>query len=82
VTCDPAAQRERLLARGASAEEADQRIAAQAGLAARLAPSATWILDSSGTREETRARVIEALAGVIAAGRQGGAGAPGPTRRG
>ena len=65
VTCDPAAQRERLLGRGASPEEADQRMAAQAGLAARLAPSSTWVLDASGAPAETRALVIEALGKAI-----------------
>ena len=50
VTCDPSAQRERLLARGTPPEDADQRIAAQEGLAERLRPAATWVLDTSGPR--------------------------------
>ena len=54
VTCDPAAQRERLLARGTPAAEADQRIAAQAGMTERLRPSATRVLDTSGGAGETR----------------------------
>ena len=54
VTCDPAVQRERLLARGTPGPEADQRIAAQAGLAERLRPSATRVLDTSGGVGETR----------------------------
>ena len=48
VTCDPAVQRERLLARGTPPEDADQRMAAQAGLVDRLRPAATWVLDASG----------------------------------
>ncbi|HEX5828222.1 MAG TPA: dephospho-CoA kinase [Candidatus Limnocylindrales bacterium] len=66
VTCDPAVQRERLTARGASAEEADQRMAAQAGLARRLAPSATRVIDTSGSPEATRALVVDALGAAIA----------------
>ena len=41
VTCDAATQRERLLARGTAPEDAERRMAAQAGLADRLAPAAT-----------------------------------------
>ena len=41
VTCDAATQRERLLARGTAPDDAERRIAAQAGLADRLAPAAT-----------------------------------------
>ena len=55
VTCPPAIQRERLLARGMAPEDADRRLAAQAGLAARLAPHATRTLDTSGPPEETAA---------------------------
>ena len=69
VTCEPGEQRARLVARGASADEADQRMAAQAGLAARLAPAATWILDTSGSEAKTRALVTEALGEAIAARR-------------
>ena len=61
VTCDAAAQRERLLARGTAPDDADRRIAAQAGLAARLAPSATRIVDTSGTAEAARAAVESLL---------------------
>ena len=69
VTCDPAVQRERLIGRGAPAEEADQRMAAQASLAERLAPFATRMLDTSGSPAATRAMVIEALGDAIAARR-------------
>jgi dephospho-CoA kinase len=61
VTCDPAVQRARLIARGTPAADADQRMAAQAGLVDRLRHAATWVLDTSGTAAETRAQVVEAL---------------------
>ncbi len=60
VTCDAATQRDRLLARGTSADDAERRMAAQAGLADRLAPAATRIVDSSGEADATRA-AVEAL---------------------
>ena len=66
VTCDADTQRERLTGRGTNAGDADQRVAAQAGLAARLAPYATLILDTSGTAAETEAIVDEALADALA----------------
>jgi dephospho-CoA kinase len=69
VTCDEPAQRERLAARGTSASDADQRIAAQAGLAERLRPFATRVLDSSATPGDTRSLVVAALAEAIAARR-------------
>jgi dephospho-CoA kinase len=65
VTCDEAAQRERLAGRGTGLAEADQRIAAQAGLAERLRPAATRVLDTSGTPATTRAAVVDALAEAI-----------------
>ena len=45
ITCDQVAQRGRLLARGSSPEDADRRIAAQHGLAERLEPAATRVID-------------------------------------
>jgi len=65
VTCDPATQRERLLARGMPAADAEQRIAAQAGLVDRLRPAATWVLDASGPAAGTRALVVAALAEAL-----------------
>jgi dephospho-CoA kinase len=59
VVCDPAAQRRRLVGRGLRADDADQRIAAQGDLAARLGPRATRVIDVSGDREATR-RVVTA----------------------
>jgi dephospho-CoA kinase len=60
VTCDAAEQRERLLGRGTPAADADRRIAAQAGLAARVASVATRVIDASGDAGGTRS-TIEAL---------------------
>jgi dephospho-CoA kinase len=65
VTCDPDAQRQRLVGRGLPAEDADQRIAAQADPAARLAPRATRIIDTSADEETTRRRVAEAWAAAM-----------------
>ena len=70
VTCDADTQRERLTGRGTAATDADQRVAAQAGLTARLAPYATLILDTSGTASETEAIVDEALTDALAAPRR------------
>ena len=60
VTCDATTQRERLLARGTSPDDAERRIAAQAGLAERLAPAATRAIDTSGDAASTR-ETVEAL---------------------
>ena len=62
VTCDPEVQRARLVGRGTAAHDADQRIAAQAGLDERVRPAATRVIDTSGDRAETRAMVMDALA--------------------
>lgn len=69
VTCDPAAQIERLVGRGTPRSDAEQRIAAQAGLAERLRPAATRILDTSGSLPDARAAVVAALAEALAASR-------------
>jgi dephospho-CoA kinase len=55
VTCDPEAQRARLLGRGTPPDDAARRVAAQAGLAERLRPAATRVLDASGTEAATLA---------------------------
>jgi dephospho-CoA kinase len=60
VTCSPEAQRERLLGRGMAPGDADQRIAAQADLAARLRPAASRVIDTSGSRDATLAAVEDA----------------------
>jgi dephospho-CoA kinase len=60
VWLDEAAQEARLMARdGLSREEARARIAAQRPLREKLS-EATWVIDNSGTPEETR-RQVEAL---------------------
>jgi dephospho-CoA kinase len=66
VTCDPIAQRDRLVNRGLPEAEADQRIAAQAGLSERLDADATRIIDTSGTVAETRAAVERQLDTALA----------------
>lgn len=66
VTCAPDEQRARLIARGSSPEDADQRIAAQGDIAERLAPAATRVIDTSGAFEATRAHVDVALNEVLA----------------
>ena len=60
VTCAPPVQRERVLARGASEEDADRRIAAQAGLIERVRPRATRVIDTSGPMPDARSRVAAA----------------------
>ncbi len=66
VTCDPGIQRERLVGRGTTPADADQRIAAQADLAERLRPAATRIVDTSGGLGATRERVDEAWEAALA----------------
>jgi dephospho-CoA kinase len=61
VTCDPVAQRARLTGRGASGEDADQRIAAQGDVAGRIGRTATRTIDTSGDVTETRRQVETAL---------------------
>lgn len=61
VTCDPDAQRARMLDRGMDPDDADRRLAAQAGLAERLVASASRVVDTSGTPEETATVVRDAL---------------------
>jgi dephospho-CoA kinase len=61
VTCNPAAQLERLAARGLAPADASARIAAQSGLADRVRPVATRVIDTSGSLEATEAAVEEAL---------------------
>lgn len=66
VTCDPATQRERLAGRGGTPEDVKRRIAAQGDIVGRSAPSATRIVATDGTLEETQGRVEEALAEALA----------------
>ena len=61
VVCDATAQRDRLTARGAAAADTDARIAAQSDIVDRLLPSATRVIDTSGTVDETRAAAAAAF---------------------
>ena len=57
VTCDARVQRERLLARGASPDDAERRIQAQRGLVERLRPAASRVLDTTGPAVDARSRL-------------------------
>ena len=61
VTCGSGAQRERLTARGLQRDEADRRIATQAGLVDRVRPLADRILDTDGPLGETLEAVDRAF---------------------
>jgi len=78
VTCTPDEQRARLAGRGVAPDDAARRIAAQADIAARLAPAATRILDTGGGRAAAEARVAVAFtaacAAALAAGRHANGG--------
>jgi dephospho-CoA kinase len=65
VDCNTTAQRERLGRRGLSAADATARLATQAGLADRLRPSATRVIDTSGDITETRRVVLAAYAEAL-----------------
>jgi dephospho-CoA kinase len=66
VTCAATVQRERVIGRGATPEDADRRIAAQAGLVERVRPAATRVLDTSGPVVDARSRVAAAWDAAIA----------------
>jgi len=74
VTCTPDEQRARLAGRGVAPDDAARRIAVQADIAPRLAPSATRILDTGGDRAVAEARVAAAYAAALAADRHGNKG--------
>jgi dephospho-CoA kinase len=57
VTCEPAAQRSRLAARGLPPDEVVRRLTAQGDIRSRLAPAATRVIDTSGSPAETRTAV-------------------------
>ena len=61
VTCDPEVQRARLVGRGSAEADAEQRMAAQAGLDERVRPTATRVIDTSGERARTQAIVDAAF---------------------
>jgi dephospho-CoA kinase len=60
VTCDPGVQRERVILRGSAPDDADRRMAAQAGLTRRLGMAATRVVDTTEPLEATRRLVSEA----------------------
>ena len=65
VTCDPAAQRRRLIElRGLSAQEADARIAAQPSQASRL-QHADVVIDNSASLDDARRQVLAAWERLI-----------------
>jgi dephospho-CoA kinase len=65
VACDDADQRSRLGGRGMAADQAEQRIAAQGDIVERLRPGATRIIDTSGPRDVSRARALEAWTAAL-----------------
>ena len=67
VTCDPGVQRARLVGRGSAAADADQRIAAQAGLVERIRPAATRVVDTSADMAQTRETVGAAFDALLEA---------------
>ena len=74
VTCTPDEQRARLTGREVAPDDAARRIAAQADIAARLAPAATRILDTGGDLAAAEARVATAYAAALATGRHANGG--------
>lgn len=60
VTCAPSIQRERVIDRGTSPDDADRRIAAQSGMVERVRPRASRVIDTSGPLADTRSRVAAA----------------------
>ena len=65
VTCDPAAQRERLRGRGAGAADADRRIRAQGSWGEARAVPATRVVDTTGDPADARSRVVAAWQAVV-----------------
>ena len=68
ITCAPMVQRERVIERGASAEDADRRIAAQAGLVEQARRVATRVVDTSGPLVDARSRVAAAWDAAVRRG--------------
>jgi dephospho-CoA kinase len=63
TVCTPERQRQRLLARGLTETEADQRLAAQMP-AQEKASRADYVVDTNGSFEETERQVVDALAAL------------------
>jgi dephospho-CoA kinase len=69
VTCSTEEQRQRLAGRGYPVDDIERRIAAQGTeLADRLRPSATRVIDASGTPEQSLRRAFEVLDAALTAG--------------
>ena len=66
VTCERAVQRERVVGRGTDPDDADRRIAAQAGLLKRIRPAAAREIDTSASPGATRAAVERAFEDALA----------------
>lgn len=66
VECSPGEQQQRLIDRGMTADDIAGRVAAQGSLVDRAAPLATRRITTSGSLEDTRGRVEEALADALA----------------
>ncbi len=80
VDCAPDVQRARLLGRGMAVEDADRRIAAQAGLRARAGSlPGLVVLDASGDRAATEELVVAVYADAL---QRAGAGPDRASRRG
>jgi dephospho-CoA kinase len=66
VTCDAEAQRARLIGRGTTAADAEQRIGAQgADLGHRLEQAATRVIDTSGSVEDVRRSVTSLFESIV-----------------
>jgi dephospho-CoA kinase len=65
VTCDPVAQRSRLVGRGSAELDAEQRIAAQGDIVARLRTFATRVIDTSVDQDSARRAAEAAFAEAI-----------------
>jgi dephospho-CoA kinase len=78
VTCGDVVQRERVIARGATPEDADRRIEGQAGMVARLRPAATRVIDTSGPVADARARVATAFGAAATAWESSAGSTPEP----
>jgi dephospho-CoA kinase len=68
VTCDPAAQRERLVGRGDADDDATARIDAQGDLVQRLRERSTRVVDTNADPASTRRAVDGLLDEALAAG--------------
>jgi dephospho-CoA kinase len=66
VLCEPAAQLERLVARGMAPEDARQRVAAQTASMPLWRSAATRTIRTDGTPEEVRALVVRAFGELLA----------------